>query len=950
MNLKIYLLYAASLLIVLDSCASSDSQNQSQEVTDQGLDDASIDQTNGNLNANMSAPTQQNAVSANNVSMAKNSGENNVFNTSNATANMVGNNQGAANQNLAASINNVPSTVEDLSSQVINTASPNVASTGNTAAVNGASNQTIEPVQGEATPGPATGVAQTVPQTHEGGYGIVTWVGYNYSRVGRQLDVQMITQGHPTYRVFQTTNRFKQKEIVVRFMNAKVRGKIKRDLDASEFLSPVSYVRVRRDEVYNHADVILTLREDVTPKLFAKGSHVMLTFPISDKWYDPKTAMMRPVAKATINSLQDAEAGSGLSVEASQGIHAYVDDPGRAVFGASSAAMAKPLAPVGDSGELRPTIESDESDVSPTPVSVPPSNNSLQPQQNTVPQWQGGFMRPARREHLAALLWSIVSFVTLTSEAQAQPAENTQLQPVQNTGTTTELIGTDPASSVQQSAAVPKRVMKFDFRNASIASVMRAIAEEAGINFVMTPEISAMKVTVSINNVPWDVALRAVLETNRLGMEEIGPKIVRIDRLKTFVDDREAQMHAKQATAALVPTKTMFFKLSYALAEDVAKLVKEMLPKPENTHDVESKRNFERFKVNPDKRSNSVIVEATPHEIAKVKALIERLDTQTPQVKIASRIVEVISSFEQSFGINWGSPFSSNAGYGTGFGALPFPNTLSSTFAVDPIFTGTPTGAAQMRLGSINSAIALDLTIKALESRNEAESLQNQDVIVEDNGTADIVAGQTDYFTIPAQGTAVSSLTEVQYNTSLKVTPHITADGAVQMKIEITGDKPLASTKLNGQAGKTTRRIATTLLRKSGDTAVIGGLYSTDRNKIESAVPLLGRIPILGALFRSTSSVDQKRDLLIMLTPTIQSGVISTDGPGSGSQTANYIETPPAVTDEVAQPSEGSQQNANGSVLNMNGATNGAANSQNGAGNTVGNFEGSNAATEGGDE
>jgi type II secretory pathway component GspD/PulD (secretin) len=139
------------------------------------------------------------------------------------------------------------------------------------------------------------------------------------------------------------------------------------------------------------------------------------------------------------------------------------------------------------------------------------------------------------------------------------------------------------------------------------------------------------------------------------------------------------------------------------------------------------------------------------------------------------------------------------------------------------------------------------------------------------------------------------SLVEVAYNLALNVQPHITADGAVQMKLEIKGDSPSKTT--GGRAKKETRSLKTTLLKQSGETAVIGGLYESRVSKLVTGVPFLSQIPLIGALFRSTETSNGKKDLLIMVTPTIigQGGmttdagaIIDYPGPGSaGVQQSN---------------------------------------------------------------
>jgi type IV pilus secretin PilQ/predicted competence protein len=769
-------------------------------------------------------------------------------------------------------------------------------------------------------------------------HGVVRWVGYHHRKQERLLDIQIITDGKPIYKIFQESNRANQPEIVVRFLNTELRHKVRRDIDASEFRSPVGYLRMRRDNVFRHTDVILTMRDAIQPRFFAKGSSVMLTFNIPERWYGPEGSGDAPVAKMEIMPDSNvmpviAEGSDQVGANPSTSVAVYVDDPGRDTFGSSEDASGVPLRKVEGSSELIPQSQemnesSDGQQSVPSgsteipavaPPAASPSSDSSVPDKTEVriKESSFGFSQVAQ----ADMNYSSdipPPAVNAASPIQGNPVNYTNVNSSipQEAGisevSSTDIIGVDQSSGVPASSS-PKKAMKFDFRNATIGSVLRAISSESGLNFIMPPEVSTQKVTISLSNVSWDVALKAVLESNRLGMEEMGSRIIRIDTLKTFIDDRDAQDRARQATEALVPTKVLVMKLSYANAEEVAKMILAMLPK--GGGDPAQRRNYERFKVQSDKRSNAVIVEATPTEIAKIKALVDRIDTRTPQVRIASRIVEVLETASKGLGITWGGPFNMDAGRGTGFGGLPFPNSLSSVYSVDPAFKESPVGAMSMKLGSINNSVALEMSLKALESKSQAESLQNQDLLIEDNEEATITAGKSDFFVIPGGSNGGGQLSEVRYDTKLKVRPHITADGAVQMKLDITGDSALETTNKAAEASKTTRALSTTLLRKSGDTAVIGGLYSIDKSKLVSGVPILSSIPILGALFRSTITKDAKRDLLIMVTPTIQSGVTNSEDSETAYEDQNAAPYASMQSNNSSLTNEDASQQSQGNSL-----------------------------------
>jgi type IV pilus secretin PilQ/predicted competence protein len=902
------------LLVVmsyLPSCSTT-SQQQDQQYNVQNIQQNS--QQNSQQN-NLQQSVQQNSQEGlNNNGNLNADTKNSEFeeNISNFEAAEQINNAVADNAVINEAV--VDEVATNVPSSAINNASSNVTSnlTGNLSSnpLAAVTANSVANTSGLNSPSPSLNTATPMKATQKQvdlgpPHGVVHWVGYNFKKEERKLDVQIVTDGKPIYKVFQEFNQAKQPEIVVRFLNTDVRHKIRRDIDASEFRSPVAYIRMRKDSTFRHADVILTMRDAVQPVMSVRGSSVMLSFAVPERWLPNTGESESPVATMEIASDANvmpvvASDSDPERMTAQAMVTEYVNDPGKDTFEGDEQLETATLVPIEGTKELVP-----QNPAAATDSLLPVSDEEAMPNFST-PGLNGGDagpVHPWKETEFRAIdvAQEVTNFATdipppvtngaTNGSAMNGSAELTNGFATGGTVMTNEALvtedmpmegqfaadvpGIDPnaGQAAQQAMAAPRRAMKFDFRNATVGAVMRVISAESGLNFVMPPEVSARKITISLTNVSWDVALKAVLESNRLGMEEVGPKIVRIDDLKVFIDDRDAQDKARQATEALIPTKVLVMRLSYAQAEDAAKVVEKLLPKPADASSPAQKRNYDRFKVQADKRSNALIVEAIPTEIAKIKALIERLDSQTPQVKISSRIVEVLSRAERGLGISWDSPFNVDAGRGLGFGSLPFPNSLSSSFAVDPGMRGTTVGAAQIRLGSINNLMALDLKVKMLESKSEAESLQNQDVLVEDNQEASIVAGTSDYFTIQGTSTTPGSITEVAYNTSLKVVPHITADGSVQMKLDIKGDSARVSTNPNAAAGKMTRSLATTLLKKSGDTAVIGGLYSTDRQKTQNGIPWLSSLPIIGALFRSSYTTDERRDLLIMVTPTIQNSV-----------------------------------------------------------------------------
>jgi len=733
--------------------------------------------------------------------------------------------------------------------------------------------------------------------------GTVHWVGYNYRKNDRKLDVQIVTEGSPTYKIFQETNRGGQTELVVRYLNTGLRSKIRRDIDATEFKSPIAYIRMRHDVTLNNTDIVMTMRDQIQPTLVNNGSSLMFTFEIPERWFAPKSEE-KPVAAAEIiqndnNNLTGVSDQVALPGEAAPEAAAYVENPGEEKFKALNDKTGKKLVPKdGKTNELMPDKNSAPQNQAPANQGSPGNDQILYNEPRDYEEVfysihkvaQGDFSSdiPSSGNSASDLLEDVPSGLPVSEEAPGAPAPS--LNSVQSTPTVpsmpapgsatskSDVIGIN-SDSTAGSVTSGKKVMRLDFRDAPVSQIIRMIAGESGVNFIISPEAGAKKTSISLKNVPWDVALKAVLESNRMGMQEIAPGLVRIDQLEVFAKDREAQDKALQANEALVPTKVLVMPLSYAKADVAVKLVQEMLPKPDGDN-IAQRRNFSRFRAQADLRSNSVIVEATPNILSTIKTLLERLDTQTAQVRIQSRLVEVTKDINDGLGVNWGAPLALDAGRGLGFGSLPFPNSLTGVFAVDPGGAGTAGGSSAFRFGSLNNVLALDLKIRMYETQRKAETLQTQDVVVQDNEPATVTAGTSDFF--PLIGQNSTTLAEVAYNLALNVVPHITADGAVQMKIDIKGDSP--GDAISGSATrKNTRQLTTTLLKRSGETAVIGGLYSSEVSRVQRGIPYLSNLPLFGALFRSTENKDSKKDLLIMVTPTIVGGGAASSSGSAGA-------------------------------------------------------------------
>lgn len=412
------------------------------------------------------------------------------------------------------------------------------------------------------------------------------------------------------------------------------------------------------------------------------------------------------------------------------------------------------------------------------------------------------------------------------------------------------------------------------FKDAEITDVLRVIAEFANLNIIAGDEVKG-KITIRLLNVPWDQALDIILQSRGLGMVKIG-NVVRVAPLAQLQEERTKIAEAKRSLEKVQDLVTKLIPINYASAKEISSKVEKLL----------SDRGSLQF----DERTNTLIVKDVPSIVAEAEKLVASLDLQTPQVLISSRIVEVQDNFTRELGIQWGgwSEFSPRYGNPTG---LYFPNSINLFGNVPEmpgagaqINTGTPMNSFAVNLpaavgvgsggsigfvfGSINNSAVLDLRLSALESSGRGKIISSPKILTLDNTEAEIKQGiSIPYETVSQAGTQT---TFIDATLSLKVTPHITPDRSVIMKIKVEKNAPNEALRSAGGVPSIDKKEAhTEILVKDGETAVIGGIYKVDRSESRSGVPLLSKIPLIGWLFRKTAKTGAKSELLVFITPQI---------------------------------------------------------------------------------
>ncbi len=430
--------------------------------------------------------------------------------------------------------------------------------------------------------------------------------------------------------------------------------------------------------------------------------------------------------------------------------------------------------------------------------------------------------------------------------------------------------GAAPASG----GAAPRRGysgrrISLEFHDIEIRNLLRLIADVSRKNMVVADDVSG-KVTVSLRNVPWDQALDLVLRSKGLGKEELG-NIIRVAKLEDIAKEQEAQAKAAEARKPLIPLKVRIIPVNFARAGDMSGRIKDVLT--------------ERGSVSTDERTNVLIVKDTQAALTRAEGLVRNLDTPIPQVLIESRIVEASSNFNKEIGVQWGGNASMSQAFGNPTG-LAFPNIASGAggagggpttgtaanpqYAVNlPAAIGQGSGGGiGLVFGSAGGAFNLNLRLSALENNGHIKTISSPRVATIDNREATIGQG----ISIPFSQVSASGVntTFIEAKLELKVTPHVSADGSILLKIKATNNQPNPQlTGANGQPSISKREAETEVLVKDGETTVIGGIFTRQTANRRSQVPFFGSIPILGFFFRTDVNSDDHTELLIFITPRI---------------------------------------------------------------------------------
>ncbi|MBW2543445.1 MAG: type IV pilus secretin PilQ [Deltaproteobacteria bacterium] len=407
------------------------------------------------------------------------------------------------------------------------------------------------------------------------------------------------------------------------------------------------------------------------------------------------------------------------------------------------------------------------------------------------------------------------------------------------------------------------RRISLDFKDVDISDVLRLIAEVSELNVIAGDEVKG-SVTVRLVDVPWDQALDVVLLTKGLGFMRVG-NILRIAPVLEIQQEEEMRLQERRSKERLEDLIVKLQPVNFADVGQVAGMVEQLLTP-------------ERGTVTTDERTSTLIIKDIPSVIAEATALIKAIDTQTPQVMIEAKIVEANLDFSREFGVTWALGANPDAmpdnwlyspNYDDPRRMSAFPNSPFTGIgeSLNPL-TANPTGLLGMTGSILDDTFNVDLRLQAAEVNGDGKVISSPRVVTLDNSKASIEQGVSIPFQTFENGDA--QLEFVDAVLKLEVTPHITANKSIIMKITVKRNAPDDSVfTLTGSPAISKNQVKTETLVKDGQTLVLGGIYVIDKSERQSRVPYLHKIPLLGSLFRNDEISDSRKELLVFVTPSV---------------------------------------------------------------------------------
>ncbi|PMO81248.1 fimbrial protein [Vibrio tasmaniensis] len=415
------------------------------------------------------------------------------------------------------------------------------------------------------------------------------------------------------------------------------------------------------------------------------------------------------------------------------------------------------------------------------------------------------------------------------------------------------------------------KVISINFQDIPVRNVLQLIADYNDFNLVVSDSVTG-NLTLRLDGVPWQQVLDIILQVKGLDKRVDGNVILVAPKAELDLREQQA-LEKSRLEEELGELKSEIIKINFAKATDIADMIG-----GEGAVSMLS----ERGPITIDERTNSLLIRELEENIAVIRGIIESLDIPVKQVQIEARIVTVTEGNLDELGVRWGVS-STNGSFKVG-GSIegnhpsqitPYDDNGGNS-AIDDFLnvnlgaTSPSASSIAFQVAKLGSDTLLDLELSALQQESKAEIISSPRLITTNKKPAYIEQGTE----IPYLESSSSGATSVAFKKavlSLKVTPQITPDNRLVLDLSVTQDRPgqVVKTGTGEAVAIDTQRIGTQVLVNNGETVVLGGIFQHSVSSQVDKVPLLGDLPVLGALFRRSYENVGKSELLIFVTPKV---------------------------------------------------------------------------------
>ena len=401
--------------------------------------------------------------------------------------------------------------------------------------------------------------------------------------------------------------------------------------------------------------------------------------------------------------------------------------------------------------------------------------------------------------------------------------------------------------------------VSIDFKDTPIDDVLMILSKQADVDIIKSPKVQGT-VTATLTDIPLEEALTNILESQ-------GYTYLATDNMIRVIAKEDSILIQEKIESRV-------YRITYADTKEVEKALKQFIS--------------EQGSISASPATSNIIVTDTESKMRAIDSFISEIDRETPQIMVEAKIYDISSTDNMDLGVEWQA--GTNTGYLSGTDVFQNGSPLTSSIGnayqpsvTDPFTSGAFSGSTSktnttslIRYGIMNSHINVDVALHASQEDIRAKLLANPRIMVLDNEQAEIkIIEEIPYqeLTESSSGGSIGTTAFRDVGVELRVTPHLTRDGMIRMKLNPkfsvqTGDVQIAGTNgVSPQPVVASREQTTTALIKDGQTVVIGGLKKQDVSTQINKIPLLGDLPLLGGLFRFEGESTVNSELVIFITP-----------------------------------------------------------------------------------